>query len=89
MIKPMAEAALAGVPAGHGVISKLTSDDGDFRHTWDPDDDDSVDNARQAFNDLRRTGYMLYKAGPGRREQMREFDPQAGQVVAVRPSRGG
>jgi hypothetical protein len=88
----MAEATLTDVPPGHGVISKLTSDDGDFRHTWDPANPDDVENARQAFRDLRAEGYALYRITGRRRERrdvVTEFDPQAGQMIAVRPNRGG
>jgi hypothetical protein len=94
MMSAMAEATLTDVPPGHGVISKMTSDDGDFRITWDPANPDEVENARQAFADLRRDRYTLYKIGEGRRgrrEVIREFDPAEGaiQVVAVRASQGG
>ena len=91
MMAPMAELTLTDVPPGHGCISKLTSDDGDFRFTWNPDDDDDVANARQAFDDLRRQGYALYKTENGERTVIRRFDPAAGamRVVAVRPNRGG
>jgi hypothetical protein len=92
----MAEAILTDVPVGHGVMSKLTSDDGDFRFTWNPADADETENARIAFGDLRRSGYVAYKVeserlgrGRGRREVIREFDPQAGQIVMVRPVQGG
>jgi hypothetical protein len=89
----MAEQVLTGVPAGFGCISKLTTDDGDFRVTWNPGDPDDVANARQAFADLRRAGYGTYKIEDrGRkRTEIREFDPAAGamQIVAHRPNRGG
>jgi hypothetical protein len=92
MMTGMAEATLTDVPPGHGVISKLTSDDGDFRLPWNPEDPDEVANARQAFRDLRAGGYAIYRITGGRRERrevITEFDPQAGQLVAVRPNRGG
>jgi hypothetical protein len=86
---------LADIPPGHGVLSKMTSDDGDFRIPWDPADEDATENARQMFDDLRRDGYMIYQVGERRRgrepqrTQVRTFDPQAGQLVAVRPNQGG
>lgn len=96
MMAAMAEITLAEVPPGHGVISKLEADAGDFRITWDPDDAEEVANAREAFNDLRnRQGYTVYKVeGTGRRsrrEVIRDFDPALGamQLVAVRPNAGG
>lgn len=87
----MAELTLDGVPPGHGCISKLTSDDGDFRITWDPGNPEDVENARQAFADLRRGGYAVHKVEGRRREIIRDFDPAAGamQIVAHRPNRGG
>lgn len=92
MMAAMAEMTLTDVPPGYGVISKLTSDDGDFRIPWDPSDPDQVANAQQAFQDLRRDGYALYRVSGsrrGRREVVTEFDPQAGLLVAVRPNQGG
>lgn len=94
MMAAMAELTLTelGVPPGHGCISKLTSDDGDFRFTWNPDSPDDVANAREAFADLRRQGYTLYKSeARGRRDIIRDFDPAVGamHVVAVRPNLGG
>lgn len=91
----MAEQVLTDVPAGFGCISKMTSDDGDFRITWDPADPAQVENAREAFDDLRRSGYGTYKIeGQGSkrsRTAISRFDPAAGalQIVAVRPNRGG
>ena len=76
------------------MLSKLTSDDGDFRIPWNPADADETANARQAFNDLRASGYAIYEVRARRRGEpqrilVRDFDPQAGQLVAVRPNRGG
>jgi hypothetical protein len=87
----MAEITLTDVPPGHGVMSKLTSGDGDFRFTWDPASAEDVENARQAFADLRRAGYAVHKVEGRQREVIREFDPAAGamQLVAHRPNRGG
>jgi len=87
----MAELTLTDVPAGHGCISKLTSDDGDFRITWDPADPEDTENARQAFDDLQRAGYALYRTSAEERSVIRRFRPEEGamHVVAVRPNRGG
>ena len=88
----MAEMTLEDVPAGCGVISKLTPEDGDFRITWKPGKPDEVENAREAFADLRRSGYMLYKVEPGqggRRTQVARFDPADKLLVAVRANVGG
>lgn len=89
----MAEPALLDIPPGIGVISKMSTDDGDFRITWDPDDPEQVENAREAFADLRRHGYGTYKIEPGgkRREEIREFDPARGamRIIAHRPNQGG
>jgi hypothetical protein len=86
---------LTGVPPGHGVLSKLTSDDGDFRIPWDPASPEQVENARQAFTDLRASGYLIYRVGARRRGRepdrtaVTTFDADAGQLIAVRPNRGG
>jgi hypothetical protein len=86
----MAETAFLP-PPGHGLISKLTSDDGDFRITWDPADPEQVENARQAFADLRRERYAAYKVEGQRRTVIREFDPAAGamHIVMHLANRGG
>jgi hypothetical protein len=91
MMTVMAEITLADVPAGHGVISKMQRDDGDFRVTWNPADPAEVANARQAFQELRSSGYAIHKVEGRRREVIREFDPALGamQLVAHRPNRGG
>lgn len=91
MMTVMAEITLAGVPAGHGVISKMDPGEGDFRVTWDPGDPGDVANARQAFADLRRSGYAIHKVEGGRREVINRFDPALGvmHLVAHRPNRGG
>jgi hypothetical protein len=85
----MALANLA--PPGFGVISNMTAADGDFRITWNPSDEEDVANARQAFADLRRSGYAIHKVEGSRREVIRDFDPALGamQLVAHRPNRGG
>ena len=95
----MAELTLTDmdVPPGHGVISKLTPEDGDFPITWDPADPEDVANARAAFDDLRQHGYRVYRIedrGKGKdkdRTLITAFDPALGamQLVAFRRNAGG
>ena len=90
MMAPMAETAFRP-PPGHGLISKLTGDDGDFRITWDPGNPEEVENARQAFTDLRRERYSAYKVESQKRTKIQDFDPAAGamHIVMHRANRGG
>ena len=80
---------------GRGILSYLTPEDGDVRLSWEHGNADDVATARRAFDDLRRKGYLAYKITAGRRgaeaqrDQIRTFDPEAGQIVLVPPLRGG
>jgi hypothetical protein len=94
MMASMTVAESEIVPGQH-VLSYLTPEDGDVPFTWDPGNDEDVRTARRIFDDLHRNGYLAYKVTPGKRgaeparEQIRRFDPQAGQIVMVPPLRGG
>jgi len=79
-----------------GVIAELRASEGDFKHSWDPNDPDSVKNAEQMFNDLKKQGYLMFLPdGDGRGKEVKKFDPSikeilyAEKIVAVPRSRGG
>lgn len=65
---------------------------GDQRVMWDRTQLDEVASARKTFDDLRKKGYLAYRA-EGKKgeagEQIREFDPDAERIILVRPSQGG
>jgi hypothetical protein len=83
------------VPAGMGVMSYLTPQDGDVQVSWDRDSPEDVRHARRTFEDLKTKGYLAYRVEPrgrGRepeRVQVRQFDPEDHQLVLVPPLRGG
>lgn len=58
---------------------------------WDPDDPESVENARKMFDDLLEKGYaafrVKYVADKG--ENVKEFDPEAHELLMVPPMAGG
>jgi hypothetical protein len=78
--------------AGYGIIHTLHQDHGDIRKIWDPDDEDDAADARRSFRDLKAKGYAIYRAEGkkgDRGEVMRDFDPRAGRLIAVKQNRGG
>jgi hypothetical protein len=84
----MAETTLQP-PPGHGLLSQLTSEDGDLPITWDPADPESVADARQAFNDLRAKGWSAYTVEGEDRQTIRRFPDRATRIIMHRPLRGG
>jgi hypothetical protein len=63
--------------------------EGDTRTSWNPADADSVAVAKALFERLRASGHMVYKTVEGESEIVREFDPQATDLVAVPRIVGG
>jgi len=58
---------------------------------WNPDEDDEVEVARAAFDELRRKGYRAFLVGRfGRQgERMDTFDPEAAEIMMVPQQKGG
>ncbi len=59
---------------------------------WDRTAPDEVAAARQAFDDLKKKGYLAYRAQGKKGDQgelMRTFDPDAERIIMVKPSQGG
>lgn len=73
-------------------VMHTLDDSGDQRVMWDKNNDDEVNAAERMFDDLRRKGYLAYKA-QGKRgergEQLREFDPDAERIILVKANQGG
>lgn len=66
--------------------------EGDHKIAWDPNDPNSVEEARRSFDALvRDKKYLAFKtADPGDKgEQIREFDPSAGTIIMTPPMAGG
>jgi hypothetical protein len=93
MMASMTELLSDEVPAGKGVMSYLTQEDGDLKVTWDRENPEDVRHARRTFDDLKARGYLAYRVEPRGREpervQVRQFDPDDRQLVLVPPLRGG
>ena len=64
---------------------------GDTRTIWDTENDTEVEVAREQFNMLKRKGYMIYRVNKkgDKGEQMLNFDPEAGKMIAVPKVVGG
>ena len=58
---------------------------GDKRIKWDKDNPASVEKARRKFDNLKFDGYAFFRAD----SQISEFDPDAGEILAVPPMQGG
>lgn len=73
-----------------GTLSVLDNS-GDSRHQWDTSNDDEVAAARAVFDDFTKTKkYLAYRVtDDGKGEQMREFDPSAGEVILAPQTVGG
>lgn len=80
------------VEAEH-VLRVMDRTAGDFKVRWNPDDSDSVANARAQFADLVERGFNLYRVSSegGRRtgEPITEFDTGAMELLAVPAVQGG
>lgn len=84
------EAQLDDVPAGKHVLCTLDRT-GDTRIIWDPENEEEVENARRTFNELREKRFVAYavRAGGGKGEVIRQFDPEAEKLILAPPLVGG
>ena len=70
---------------------------GDTKVVWDPHDEESVAEARRTFNMLKKKNFAFFrqkgsKGNVGSSEKgkvIREFDPDAREIIAVPPLAGG
>ncbi len=81
-------------PPGHGMFRILTAKDGDKRVVWNSAILQEISAARKMFMDCVHEGLVPYRVGADGKatsQVMREFDPQAEEVVflPVRLVRGG
>lgn len=79
------------VPEGCGLMSTLDHT-GDTRVMWDRKNKAEVAAARRQFDDLRKDGYLAYRAEGKEGKQgdlIREFDPKAERIILVKPLVGG
>lgn len=73
-----------------GTLSTLDQT-GDFKVTWNHDNQAEVDIAKDTYNKLKNKGYASFRMRPdgSRGEQIREFDPRAEQIIMVPAVVGG
>lgn len=65
---------------------------GDTRVMWDKGNADEVTAARRTFDDLKKKGYLAYRAvgkKGDRGEVIREFDPAAERIIMTKQLVGG
>lgn len=65
--------------------------EGDYKVTWDPDDDTDVDMARASFNAAKKKGLVAFKVKKdgSKGERIREFDPEAEAIIMAPALQGG
>lgn len=76
-------------PTGQFAILDRT---GDTKIMWDKDDPVSVETAKEAFDKLRKKGYLIYRVEGKNGEKgtmLTEFDPSAERLIASPAPRGG
>ncbi len=63
---------------------------GDTKISWNSENPADVESARASFNLLRGKGYMAYRTERGNRgTQLREFDPEAEEIILAPALVGG
>jgi hypothetical protein len=65
---------------------------GDTKIMWDADNAEEVAAAKRTFDDLRKKGFLAFKATGekgAKGEQIRTFDADAERIILAPPMRGG
>jgi hypothetical protein len=72
-------------------VLKVLDETGDTRITWNPRVRAEVDAARAHFNAMKEKRYLAYRVGDddGRGEVIREFDPEAREIIMHPQMQGG
>ena len=72
-------------------IMHVLGKSGDSETRWDPADPQSVKQARERFEEYRRRGLLAFVASEAGAEavHVRDFHPEAGEIVFTRPLIGG
>lgn len=71
-----------------GVFRKLGSN-GDTAVMWKPESKAEVKAAESAYDAARKAGLATYEVKDGESELIREFNPNAEEIVAFAPIVGG
>lgn len=75
-----------------GALIVPSWDTGHAKYEWDKDDPADVEEARKIFNEKKKLGYSAYRVDPksgDKGEILKEFDPNAGQIIMVPAFKGG
>lgn len=68
----------------------LMSRQGDVGETWEVTDTGSVQKAKDHFDALMKKGALAFETTkPGQAEQIKEFNPEAEEIVMVPAIKGG
>ena len=72
-------------------IMHVLGKSGDSETLWEPADPQSVKQARWRFEEYRRRGLLAFEASEAGAEavNVRDFHPEAGEIVFTRPLIGG
>ena len=75
-------------------VMRILGPDGDDRREWDPEDPGQVQQLRAEFDRLIAAGSFAWSTTPsdtrpGDAAAIREFDPDAAQIVVSHRMRGG
>lgn len=75
-----------------GVFIVPSYDTGHAKYEWDKNDPKDIAEARKIFDDKKKQGYSFFRVDPkngDKGEQIKEFDPGAGKIIAVPAFAGG
>ena len=75
-----------------GCLIVPSFDTGHATHQWDKDDPEDVAEARKTFNKLKGLGYSFFRVDPksgDKGQQIKDFDPAAGKIIATPAFAGG
>jgi len=72
-------------------VLRILDRSGDTVVAWEPGVKTEEKKAKTKFDEMAKMGYLMFATeAPGKTpEQVRSFDPQAFEIVAVAPFKGG
>ena len=68
---------------------RILGREGHVETMWRPEAPETVAPAKEKFDELTRMGYLAFVATPQTKEQIREFDPLATEILLVPRYVGG
>lgn len=89
-IGTLIDESLAAPDTEH-ALRVMDTQAGDIKTTWDPDNDDEVEEAERIFDKMKAKGFAAYRVGKegDKFGLMREFDPDAKAIIMAPPIAGG